>query len=116
MKAKLNSILDDFKNRKILVIGDVMLDRYIWGEVSRISPEAPVQVVNVRREEHIPGGAGNTAANVAALSGEVSIVGVIGNDNASKIVISELKRRNVRTGGLIVDEERPTIQKVRVMG
>lgn len=116
MRAKLNSVLDGFRDKRIMIVGDVMLDRYIWGEVKRISPEAPVQVVNVRREEHIPGGAGNTASNVSALDGRVSILGIIGKDSAGKILNTALKKRNILTEGLFVDEQRPTIQKVRVMG
>ena len=67
MKEKLLKVLDGFRNRKIIVIGDIMLDKYVWGDVSRISPEAPVQVVNVVKETHEPGGASNVANNIAAL-------------------------------------------------
>ena len=66
MKNKLLKILEQFKNKKILVVGDIMLDKYIWGEVSRISPEAPVHVVHVTKETYAPGGASNVASNVSA--------------------------------------------------
>lgn len=93
MDKELISILDNFGKKKILVIGDIMLDKSIWGDVRRISPEAPVQVVNVQKETYAPGGAANTANNISALGGEVSVVGVVGNDNAKDILLEELKKK-----------------------
>ncbi|MEK6869466.1 MAG: PfkB family carbohydrate kinase, partial [Nanoarchaeota archaeon] len=75
---KLVKIIERFKGKKILVLGDVMLDKYIWGDVSRISPEAPVQVVNVTKEEYIPGGASNVASNIAELGAKAWMIGVVG--------------------------------------
>jgi len=109
-------VVEQFKNKKILILGDVMLDKYIWGDVSRISPEAPVQIVNVTRESYVPGGAANVANNIAALSAKSFIVGVVGNDNTKKELIKELEKRNVDVNGLIVDENKRTIRKVRVFG
>ncbi|MBW2976423.1 D-glycero-beta-D-manno-heptose-7-phosphate kinase [Candidatus Woesearchaeota archaeon] len=109
-------IVGQFKNKKILVIGDIMLDKYIWGEVSRISPEAPVQVVNVVKESYAPGGAANVANNIAALEAKSSIIGIVGNDTIKDKLIAELKERNVDTGGIFIDSNKPTIQKVRVIG
>ncbi len=109
-------VIEQFKNKKILILGDVMLDKYIWGDVSRISPEAPVQIVNVTRESYVPGGAANVANNIAALSAKSFIVGVVGNDNTKKELIKELEKRNVDVNGLIVDENKRTIRKVRVFG
>ena len=116
MNQKLINMLEQFKNKKILVIGDIMLDKYIWGEVSRVSPEAPVQVVKVNKESYAPGGAANVANNVAALNGTVYMIGMVGNDEASKILVSELKNRKINTDGIIEDMHKPTIQKVRVIG
>ena len=109
-------VVEQFKNKKILILGDVMLDKYIWGDVSRISPEAPVQIVNVTRESYVPGGAANVANNIAALSAKSFIVGVVGNDNTKKELIKELEKRNVDVNGLIIDENKRTIRKVRVFG
>jgi len=114
--SKIKEILGKFKNKKILVIGDVMLDRYIIGDISRISPEAPVPVVKVNKERHVPGGAANTANNIAELGGITYIAGIVGDDIARKILIDILKKKNIITDGLIIDENNPTIQKVRVVG
>ena len=116
MKQKLLKILDNFKNKKILVIGDIMLDKYIWGDVLRISPEAPVQVVNVIKETFEAGGAANVANNIAALEGNVSMVGIAGNDEAKKILIEEMKKKCINIDGLFQDNDKPTTQKIRVIG
>jgi len=116
MKQKLLKILDNFKNKKVLVIGDIMLDKYIWGEVSRISPEAPVQVVNVLKETFEPGGAANVANNIAALNGNAFMVGIVGNDNAKNTLLEELKKRNINIDGIFIDEDKPTTQKIRIVG
>jgi len=110
-----NKIIDAFKNKKVLVIGDVMLDKSIIGDVSRISPEAPVQVLNVEKEEYVPGGAANVANNIAVLGGEVYIVGTVGVDEMSLVLLSELKKRNINTNYLVKDNTRPTITKTRVI-
>lgn len=115
-KEKLLNILDMFKGKKILVVGDIMLDKYIWGDVSRISPEAPVQVVNVVKETYAPGGASNVASNASALNGDVFMVGIAGNDEAKNILLEELKIRGVNTDGIFIDNEKPTTQKVRIVG
>lgn len=109
-------IVEQFKDKKILVIGDVMLDKYIWGDVSRISPEAPVQVVNVVKESYSPGGAANVANNVAALNAKSLMVGIVGNDITKDQLIQELKKKNIDVSGLINDENKRTIRKVRVFG
>jgi len=112
---RLIEIIDKFKGKKILVIGDIMLDKYIKGEVSRISPEAPVQVVNVEREDYVPGGAANVATNIASLGGNVFIVGTVGNDDMAPILVEELKKRNINVDYLVKDATRPTITKMRVI-
>ncbi len=116
MKQRLLKILEQFKSRGILVIGDIMLDKYIWGEVSRISPEAPVQVVNVIKETYAPGGASNVASNAAALGSRAFMCGIAGNDEAKNVLLDELKARGINTEGIFIDKDKPTIQKIRVMG
>jgi len=116
MKQRLLKILEQFKNKKILVIGDIMLDKYIWGDVSRISPEAPVQVVNVMRETYEAGGAANVANNVSALTGNAFMAGIAGNDEAKRILLDELSKKGIDTGGIFLDKDKPTTQKVRIIG
>lgn len=112
---RLINILRRFPRTKILVIGDVMLDEYIWGKVTRISPEAPVPVVNVHRETSMPGGAANVARNVSAISGGVALSGFIGNDLAGSRLVKLLRGENVDTSGLIRDRNSNTILKTRVI-
>jgi len=97
------------------VVGDVMLDHYIWGEVSRISPEAPVPVVNVTKENVLLGAATNVVNNVHALGGKVSVCGVIGHDEAGKQLVHMLRVQGIHTDGLIVEDGRPTTIKTRVI-
>ncbi|MEK6943333.1 MAG: D-glycero-beta-D-manno-heptose-7-phosphate kinase [Nanoarchaeota archaeon] len=116
MESKFMKILNSFKSKKILVIGDIMLDKYIWGDVSRISPEAPVQIVNAVNETYAPGGASNVANNISALSGKAYMIGIVGNDDARTILINDLKSKSINTDGIIIDNDKPTIQKIRIMG
>ena len=115
MKAELLGLLEKFKGNNVLVIGDVMLDKYIWGDVKRISPEAPVQVLNAEREDFIPGGTANVANNLATLGGNVFLIGLVGNDNAKTILSKELEKRNINSSGIFTDHSKPTIQKIRMM-
>jgi len=114
-KNKLIQYIEDFKNKKILVIGDIMLDKYIHGNVTRISPEAPVQIVNVKEEKYVPGGAGNSANNIASLGGQAFISGLVGEDNEKSILIQELQNKKVNPDGVFTEQDRPTIVKTRVM-
>ncbi len=100
---------------RILVIGDLMLDAYLWGEAERISPEAPVQVVSVTSEEHMLGGAGNVINNLVALGADVSAVGVIGSGPDARLILNQLKALGVQTGGVIQDPQRPTTRKTRII-
>ncbi len=111
----LQQYLGRFPGSRVLVLGDVMLDEYVWGTVSRISPEAPVPVVAVRSESVKIGGAGNVAANIAALDGVAEIVGVVGTDAAAERLNQELTRAGVKADGLVVDGARPTTIKSRVV-
>ena len=116
MKDKLLTIIDKFKQQTILVIGDIMLDKYVWGDVSRISPEAPVQIIDVVRENFVLGGAANVSNNCAEFGGNVFMVGVTGQDKERRELIKEFEKRAINTEGVFIDEKRPTIQKVRIMG
>src|SRR4051794_29075205 len=101
--------------KRVLVVGDVMLDEYLWGVVRRISPEAPVPVVELHRRSDAPGGAANAAANAAGLGCEVQLVGVVGEDEAGRRLLAALRARGVGMGGLLTDAGRPTTAKTRVI-
>jgi rfaE bifunctional protein kinase chain/domain len=101
--------------RSILVVGDLILDEYLWGEVRRISPEAPVPVVEIRSQTHVPGGAANVAANLVSLGSRVQLAGVIGQDREGDTLVGALRHRGIGTDALLVDGERPTTTKTRVM-
>jgi D-beta-D-heptose 7-phosphate kinase/D-beta-D-heptose 1-phosphate adenosyltransferase len=111
----LSDLLARFPGRGVLVVGDVMLDEYIWGDVRRISQEAPVPVVEVRRREFRPGGAANTAANVAALGGRPVLVSVVGQDQVAATLREVLARGGTDAGGLVADPARATTTKSRIM-
>ncbi|MFA6610146.1 MAG: PfkB family carbohydrate kinase, partial [Candidatus Omnitrophota bacterium] len=113
--SKLNKIIGNFKKARVLVVGDLILDEFIWGEVSRISPEAPVPVVWAKNESYMPGGASNVANNLRSLGAEVRLVGVIGNDETGAILKGELEQKGINVSGVIVDPSRPTILKTRVV-
>lgn len=115
MKKRLVEIVNRFDKAKVLVIGDVMMDEYIWGDVSRISPEAPVPVVKVVKETFIPGGAANVVRNINSLGGKVYLVGIIGNDSLGKKLKKALTKSGVSTRGLIIDRSRPTTRKTRII-
>lgn len=112
---KLLGYIDRFPKTHVLVVGDVMLDHYVWGSVSRISPEAPVPVVNVTRETLLLGAAANVVNNVQSLGGAVKVCGVIGHDDAGKRLQDMLREKNIATDGLIVEPKRPTTIKTRVI-
>ena len=112
---KLKQVISNFKDANVLVIGDLILDEFIWGDVSRISPEAPVPVVWVKRESFMPGGASNVANNLRSLGARTFIAGVIGDDERGAILKGELEQKGIDTNGMIVDESRPTTLKTRVV-
>lgn len=107
-------ILKNFKGKRILVVGDLILDHYIWGSVNRISPEAPVPVVEVSRESSLLGGAANVARNIVSLGGEAAVVGIIGHDRAGEMLVSMLESEGIPLGG-IFEAGRPTTIKTRVI-
>ncbi|MBI4377014.1 MAG: D-glycero-beta-D-manno-heptose-7-phosphate kinase [Elusimicrobia bacterium] len=114
-RFKLRRLVSLFKGKAVLVIGDIMLDQYIRGSSSRISPEAPVPVVKVTQESYVPGGAGNVANNLAALGAKVSVMGVIGSDETGRKLASELLAKNIGIEHLLTDPERVTSLKCRVI-
>ncbi len=107
--------LSKFQGAPILVIGDLMVDRYIRGSVHRLSPEAPVPVVDVQHEDFMPGGAGNVASNIAELGGKVSLISVVGRDADGDRLLSALRARRVDVDPVVKDAARPTILKTRVL-
>ncbi len=108
-------LLARFRGCPILVVGDLMLDEFVWGHVSRISPEAPVPVVEVQRRSYEAGGAANTAANIAALGGLPTLAGLIGDDANGDRVSELLTRRGVDVQPVLRDSQRPTTTKTRVL-
>ncbi|MFH0990652.1 MAG: D-glycero-beta-D-manno-heptose-7-phosphate kinase [bacterium] len=112
---RLESILERCSGKKIAVIGDVMLDRYIWGSVARISPEAPVPVVEVESESTRLGGASNVANNIASLGGIPVMIGVVGNDEAGKELQRLIESGGFPSEGIVIDASRPTTVKTRVI-
>lgn len=113
--ARAHELIDRFASRRITAIGDVMLDRFVIGRVSRISPEAPVPVVVFEQEEWRLGGAANVAHNLRALGAAVDLVGVIGGDESGAQLKNELAAKGIHATGLITDVERKTTTKMRVV-
>jgi len=109
------SIIDNFGSTKVLVLGDVMLDRYWWGDVTRISPEAPVPVVRLQRDTFVPGGAANVAMNAAGLGAKTILFGLVGDDPESRILSEGLTAAGISAQHLIISQERPTNVKILVI-
>jgi D-beta-D-heptose 7-phosphate kinase/D-beta-D-heptose 1-phosphate adenosyltransferase len=107
------SILKNFKQRRILVIGDLILDRYIWGKVSRISPEAPVPVVEVMDDTFVLGGAANVANNIVSLGGQVTVSGIVGRDRAAEMLEKLFGEKGIEF--FAIEDKRPTTIKTRVI-
>lgn len=114
MKEKLSDVIENFKNLKVLIIGDALLDTYIKGATDRVSREAPVLVFNVEEQEHQCGGAANTAINVAALGAETYFLSVVGKDAGSRELIDVLKKHKVHTEYILRDKSRTTVAKKRI--
>jgi len=113
--GRLSELLDGFRGRRVAILGDAMLDRYIWGDVNRISPEAPVPVVEVCEETVRFGGAANVAENVATLGATADVVGVIGDDDHGRSLVQRLAERGVAVDHLIRVAGRPTTTKTRII-
>jgi len=112
---RLKEILECFSKVKIAVVGDMMLDEYLIGKVTRISPEAPVPVVNIEQERFVLGGASNVANNLKSLSAQVSVYGVVGQDSNGEKFVKELEAKRINPSGIVIDGTRPTIIKSRVL-
>ncbi|OPX27523.1 MAG: hypothetical protein B1H05_00670 [Candidatus Cloacimonas sp. 4484_140] len=111
----LNKIFETITSKKILVVGDLMLDHYIIGDVDRISPEAPVQVVKVEKEKFGPGGAANVAQNIEALGAEPIIIGTVGNDQSGEKLKQIFRKNNISDEGIFTNTHHPTTQKTRII-
>ncbi len=110
----LKRVLNNFKKKRILVVGDIILDHYIWGLVERISPEAPVPVVDVKEENYNLGGAANVAANIVSLGGRATVLGIRGNDIHGEVLEDLMRERGIDTSGIFTGS-RPTTVKTRVI-
>jgi D-beta-D-heptose 7-phosphate kinase/D-beta-D-heptose 1-phosphate adenosyltransferase len=110
----LESSIEAFATKHILVIGDIMLDHYVWGNVNRISPEAPVPIVEVQCETYLLGGASNVANNIVSLGAKASIIGTVGNDRHGVIILNLLSQKGINTQGVIIDD-RPSTVKMRII-
>ena len=109
------ALIERMRERRVLVVGDVMIDEWVWGQVSRISPEAPVPVVAVSSHSFTLGGAGNVASNLRAIGARVSFAGAIGNDAEGERVANLLETIEVERSGLITVDDRPTTRKTRIV-
>ncbi len=114
-KSRLLGFIDRFHKAHALVVGDFILDEFVWGNVNRISPEAPVPVVNVERQSFLPGGALNVANNIRSLKGIVYPCGVVGRDLYGRMLLKIMRREKIETGGVIYDRGRKTSLKTRVI-
>jgi rfaE bifunctional protein kinase chain/domain len=113
-KERAVNLISMFSDITVGVIGDIILDKYLWGDVERISPEAPVPVVDVKKETVSLGGASNVANNIASLDAKAYMIGVVGDDENAKIIENLLKSKNINPI-LITDKSRPTIEKTRII-
>ncbi|MEQ9439725.1 MAG: bifunctional ADP-heptose synthase [Cyclobacteriaceae bacterium] len=111
-----SELFDDFRRLKVLIVGDVMLDAYVWGSVHRISPEAPVPVVNVKKRETRLGGAANVALNIQSLGAEPLLCAVVGEDTYGDVFCQLLEQHQITTQGIVRSPSRPTTVKERIIG
>ncbi|MGB9499114.1 MAG: D-glycero-beta-D-manno-heptose-7-phosphate kinase [Dissulfuribacterales bacterium] len=115
LARNLTQLLEDAPNRHVWVVGDLLLDDYIEGDIERVSPEAPVQVVNVANEFQKLGGAANVAHGLSTLGAQVTLAGIVGCDSSAQTLLSLCTKRGIRTNSIITVKDRPTIRKLRVM-
>lgn len=114
-RTRLGELLGHFREKRIAVIGDLILDEFVWGKVSRISPEAPVPVVEVSRETYYPGGAANVARNLREFGCGVEVFGLLGTEVHGNLMQKLLDEEGVATGGIVRDPDYPTIVKTRII-
>jgi D-beta-D-heptose 7-phosphate kinase/D-beta-D-heptose 1-phosphate adenosyltransferase len=112
---QVHDLLEKIAGRSILIVGDLMLDHFVVGRVDRISPEAPVPVVQYERDEYRLGGAANVASNIVAMGGRVQTIGVVGADDDGKRLASQMGATGIGTGGIVIDPARCTTRKLRVV-
>ena len=115
LKNSLNELIENFEKAKILVIGDIILDEYLWGKTNRYSPEAPVLILEVKRKTYLPGGAANVANNIASLGAKVYLAGVLGTDLYCGVISDLLKKHKINSDFVINDPSRPTTVKTRLI-
>ena len=111
----LKEYIDRFPQTRVFVIGDIIMDEYVWGDAKRISPEAPVPVVEVRRETKMLGGAANVVNNIATLGAKPILCGVIGEDQTGREILEKIKETGLLTDGIVIEQKRPTSIKTRVV-
>ncbi len=114
-KASIEKAFESFNNQTVLIVGDSMVDAYLWGHVSRISPEAPVPVVSISKRENRLGGAANVALNIVALGATPILCGVIGSDGKGESFLELLKESNLSAEGMVIDATRKTTSKTRII-
>ena len=98
----MKELINQFPKKNVLVVGDLMLDKYIFGEVERICPEAPVPIVLVQKETYVPGGAANAANNISSLGGNAFLIGIVGDDSAKEILFKKLAESNIDSTNIII--------------
>ena len=113
--SKLTNILNSIQAKKVLVLGDIMLDQYIFGSVERISPEAPIPIINIKKTKYLTGGAGNVLKNLNSLNIKASFISIIGNDIAGKILKKNIEKLKNVEYALLIDKNRKTTCKTRYM-
>ncbi len=114
-KSRYEEIVREFAGKELIVVGDIGVDRYITGQVNRISPESPTMVVEVEGDRRVPGGAANVVNNLVALAAKVTLVGVIGDDHHGRQLKADLNERGVNIEGIVMDSGRPTTVKERII-
>jgi D-glycero-beta-D-manno-heptose-7-phosphate kinase len=114
-RMTIDQIFQNFNNLKVLIIGDLMVDSYVWGDINRQSPEAPVPIVNVKKREIRLGGAGNVVLNIKSLGAEPIICSVLGNDSFGESIIAIFKANNLNTEGILKSDDRITTVKERII-
>jgi rfaE bifunctional protein kinase chain/domain len=114
-RKRYREIVRGFAGRRVIVLGDLMMDEYVWGRATRISPESPVMVVEVERDTSVPGGAANVVNNLLALGAQVAVIGVIGDDAAGTLLKETLAAHGADVSGVVTDPSRPTTRKTRIV-
>jgi len=112
---RLANIVNSFSQKRVVVIGDAIADQFIYGQISRVSREAPVFILRHEHTETSPGGAGNCATNLAALGAQVALISVVGNDETGRVLLAKLREAGVACNGILVSDSRRTTTKVRVL-